>query len=165
MSYDEKPLLLFQKLKDAKKNPVFMLKHIKDIRSPIVVAQQKHAARKASEASSAIGRPSHSRSMSRPTKLNTSTPPNPTANGQSAWPELMSPATEQKDKLDELGADTSKYRTAGTSGPGAIQGGHESENAETSTSIARQETIQGISYAVAIYPYMAEQEDEFDVVV
>ena len=48
LSYDEKPLLLFQKLKDAKKNPVFMLKHIKDIRSPIAVAQQKHAARKAS---------------------------------------------------------------------------------------------------------------------
>src|SRR6202453_2180691 len=48
LSYDEKPLLLFQKLKDASKNPVFMLKHIKDIRSPIAVAQQKHAARKAS---------------------------------------------------------------------------------------------------------------------
>jgi hypothetical protein len=39
---------LFQKLKDSKKNPVFMLKHIKDIRSPIAVTQQKHAARKAS---------------------------------------------------------------------------------------------------------------------
>ena len=45
LSYDEKPLLLFQKLKDAKKNPVFMLKHIRDIRSPIAVAQQKQAAR------------------------------------------------------------------------------------------------------------------------
>src|ERR1700761_4470304 len=45
LSYDEKPLLLFQKLKDAKKNPVFMLKHIKDIRSPIAQAQQKQQAR------------------------------------------------------------------------------------------------------------------------
>jgi hypothetical protein len=26
-------------------------------------------------------------------------------------------------------------------------------------------TSTGVSYAVAIYPYMAEQEDEFDVVV
>jgi bZIP factor len=25
--------------------------------------------------------------------------------------------------------------------------------------------MSGVSYAVAIYPYMAEQEDEFDVVV
>ncbi len=71
LSYDDKPLLLFQKLKDAKKNPVFMLKHIKDIRSPIVVAQQKHAARKAAENSSSATKPSpgHNRSQSRPTKL------------------------------------------------------------------------------------------------
>ncbi|EJD07639.1 uncharacterized protein FOMMEDRAFT_101010 [Fomitiporia mediterranea MF3/22] len=169
LSYDEKPLLLFQKLKDAKKNPVFMLKHIKDIRSPIAVAQQKHAARKASE-SSPNTRPSqsHARSMSRPSKLNTTTPPNATSNGQSSWPELMSPATEQKDKLDEFGADANKYRTGagGASGSGTGSGGgNENDNAEALASANRQETISGISYAVAIYPYMAEQEDEFDVVV
>ncbi|THH10366.1 hypothetical protein EW145_g1394 [Phellinidium pouzarii] len=176
LSYDEKPLLLFQKLKDAKKNPVFMLKHIKDIRSPIAVAQQKHAARKASESVSSSAKPSqghaHSRSVSRPTKLNTSTPPlNTSTNGQSsAWPELMSPATEQKDKMDEIGADTGKLRAFGSgngasgSGSGNVVG--ENENAEASTSSARQEIITtGVSYAVAIYPYMAEQDDEFDVVV
>ncbi|KAG6836457.1 hypothetical protein H0H93_007785 [Arthromyces matolae] len=48
LSYDEKSFLLFQKLKDAKKNTVS-----KDIRSPISVAQQKHAARKASSVISA----------------------------------------------------------------------------------------------------------------
>ncbi|KAI5121632.1 hypothetical protein M0805_001161 [Coniferiporia weirii] len=175
LSYDEKPLLLFQKLKDAKKNPVFMLKHIKDIRSPIAVAQQKHAARKASELVSSSAKPSqghsHSRSTSRPTKLNTGTPPLGTSsNGQSsAWPELMSPATEQKDKMDELGADAGKLRQynngSGASGSGPGGGTAEGENAE-STNIARQEIITtGVSYAVAIYPYMAEQDDEFDVVV
>lgn len=46
LSYDEKPLLLFQKLKDANANPVFMLRHIKDIKSPIAVASAKHAARR-----------------------------------------------------------------------------------------------------------------------
>lgn len=46
LSYDEKPLLLFQKLKDQQQNPVFMLRHIKDIKSPIQVATAKHAARK-----------------------------------------------------------------------------------------------------------------------
>src|SRR5882762_10497169 len=69
LSYDEKPLLLFQKLKDASKNPVFMLKHIKDIRSPIAVAQQKQAARKASgDSSSSKPKPasSHARTPSRP---------------------------------------------------------------------------------------------------
>ncbi|KAH8111008.1 hypothetical protein DFH11DRAFT_708600 [Phellopilus nigrolimitatus] len=174
LSYDEKPLLLFQKLKDAKKNPVFMLKHIKDIRSPIAVAQQKHAARKASESTLSSMKPSlghsHSRTASRPTKLNTSTPPlNPLLNGQtSAWPELMSPATEQKDKMDELGGDASKLRAYGTGNvaSGSGSGAAESENAEASTSTARQEIVtSGVSYAVAIYPYMAEQDDEFDVVV
>jgi bZIP factor len=48
LSYDEKPLLLFQNFKEAKKNPAFMIRHIKDVRSPIVIAQQKHAVRKAS---------------------------------------------------------------------------------------------------------------------
>src|SRR5688572_30336937 len=47
LSYDEKPLLLFQRLKDANKNPVVTLRHIKDIRSPIAVAQQKQATRSA----------------------------------------------------------------------------------------------------------------------
>ncbi|KIM43974.1 hypothetical protein M413DRAFT_433200 [Hebeloma cylindrosporum] len=38
LTYDEKPLRLFQKLENAKKDPVFALKHIKDIRSPIADA-------------------------------------------------------------------------------------------------------------------------------
>src|SRR5277367_1639559 len=99
LSYDEKPLLLFQKLKDAKKNPVFMLKHIKDICSPIVVAQQKHAARKASstigagDAASSKTRTTGAGSRSNlPPKLevnNFSTaPPMPSgASAQIGWPE------------------------------------------------------------------------------
>jgi len=35
LNYDEKPLLLFQMLKDASKNTVFMLKHIKDVSSAV----------------------------------------------------------------------------------------------------------------------------------
>ena len=46
LAYDEKPLLLFQKLKESNDNPVFMLRHIKDIKSPIAVASAKHAARR-----------------------------------------------------------------------------------------------------------------------
>ncbi|CAG8548974.1 20897_t:CDS:2 [Cetraspora pellucida] len=40
LSYDEKPLLLFQKLKEASQNPVFMLKNIKEIKSPIATAEE-----------------------------------------------------------------------------------------------------------------------------
>lgn len=38
--------LLFQKLKESDMNPVFMLRHIKDIRSPMSIAAQKHATRR-----------------------------------------------------------------------------------------------------------------------
>jgi len=35
LNYDEKPLLLSQKLKDASKDPVFMLKHINYVSSAV----------------------------------------------------------------------------------------------------------------------------------
>ncbi len=99
MSYDDKPLLLFQKLKDRKKNPVFMLKHIKDIHSPIVVAQQRHAARKA------------------------------------------------------LGEKSSKIHST------------ENNGLRHSQAVSEAKISVEESFAVAIYPYMAEQDDEFDVTV
>lgn len=158
--------MLFQKLKDAKKNPVFMLKHIKDIKSPIAVAQQKHAARKGADPTSSstnANRPSpghaHNRSVTvRPTKFNATSPPLNTATGAQShgWPELMSPAVDQKDKMDELGAG------------GSVSVADENVHASGGFQTGRQEsTVQAtnVSYAVAIYPYMAEQEDEFDVVV
>ncbi|KAF7356890.1 hypothetical protein MVEN_01024800 [Mycena venus] len=129
--YDEKPLLLFQKLKDAKKNPVFMLKHIKDIRSPIAVAQQKYAARKASSIM---------------------------ANGSATTSNL----------------NAGQGAAAPTISPAPAWSGHESPkrlnvDPNDMTPNASPETppmsASEVSYAVAIYPYMAEQEDEFDVVV
>lgn len=184
LSYDEKPLLLFQKLKDAKKNPVFMLKHIKDIRSPIAVAQQKHAARKAIDAgnspssrnASGSGH-SASRSIStRPSKLQVhnlsatnGTPPlNSAATTQApAWPEVMSPSAEQKDKLEEAGADISTRSLASTSTAvnSSVAGTEETTESNPGFSSHGAVASTGISYSVAIYPYMAEQEDEFDVVV
>lgn len=187
LSYDEKPLLLFQKLKDAKKNPVFMLKHIKDIRSPIVVAQQKHAARKANSIISAdstttsattghVKSPS-ARIITRPPKLevqdiSAATPSIMTAlSPQPGWPDssIASPAVDQQ-RLDDLSlaptsAGTSQPHTLGqTLSPGPHDGIKSPDSAMGS---AREMPLPsaGVSYAVAIYPYMAEQEDEFDVVV
>lgn len=187
LSYDEKPLLLFQKLKDAKKNPVFMLKHIKDIRSPIAVAQQKQAARKASSESSSVksppltgtstlsqGQDSQSHDRTHPPKLQVnshvgSIAPQIMTSGphaQSGWPEIMSPAVESKDRADDFastGAESSRAQsTLSTVAGTATTDGTES-TAATSTREIPLST--GVSYAVAIYPYMAEQEDEFDVVV
>ena len=189
MSYDEKPLLLFQRLKDARKNPVFMLKHIKDIRSPIVVAQQKHAARKASSTISAGDVAANQSKVSgygqgrtvRPPKLEVndiSGPPLSGTSSQPGWPEVMSPSTEQKDRVDEPTANgTSRthesYSTtiSGTTVLGGTSESTKSRNSEAveasgSTHVRENPvTSSGVSYAVAIYPYMAEQDDEFDVVV
>ncbi|KAF8889377.1 hypothetical protein BD779DRAFT_1521192 [Infundibulicybe gibba] len=187
LSYDEKPLLLFQKLKDAKKNPVFMLKHIKDIRSPIVVAQQKHAARKASsimttESTSAshghTKNPSTSRTINRPPRLEvqdlSSSAPLPSG--------VLSPSVEHGQRIEDgnpppgsagasqassvtiVGSTTSGQDSAKSRGTTSSEPSDQSLGSGTS---AREIPVPsaGVSYAVAIYPYMAEQEDEFDVVV
>lgn len=174
LSYDEKPLLLFQKLKDAKKNPVFMLKHIKDIRSPIAVAQQKHAARKASTAESLMsngklsasssGPSGHGRSSSRPPKLEVSELSQPMMTGvspQPGWPEIMSPTVEHKE--NEL--ITSTTGSGGGSALNLSEKGHGGSEGGENGGVVREipVPIAGVSYAVAIYPYMAEQEDEFGV--
>ncbi|KAK7686418.1 hypothetical protein QCA50_010642 [Cerrena zonata] len=180
LSYDEKPLLLFQKLKDAKKNPVFMLKHIKDIRSPIAVAQQKQAARKANSETSSVKSPPltgasghshgptsghgqvHDSQRSRPPMLQVNSNMNLTSvapglmsgvpNGQNGWPEVMSPSVEHKDRSEEHLADVSKGQIS-------------TEGNDPPIVVREIPPSTGVSYAVAIYPYMAEQEDEFDVVV
>jgi len=179
LSYDEKPLLLFQKLKDAKKNPVFMLKHIKDIRSPIAVAQQKQAARKASEtppSGQSRSGPSSDRPSLRPPLLQVQSAilgpggqqpghPQPSfltgGNGKSGWPEAMSPAIDNKDRQEDLSSST--LLSASTTDPGT----HHQESGFPTVNVKEPmpSGTGSLSYAVAIYPYMAEQEDEFDVVV
>lgn len=170
-------MLLFQKLKDASKNPVFMLKHIKDIRSPIAVAQQKQAARKASSdtsSSKSKSGPSHARTPSRPPRLQmhletSVVPPLMTgASVQPGWPDITSPATDNKDRED--GVDRERVKGSSSSEPPKSAVPHtvttaSSEPNEIGTPAREVPVTAEISYAVAIYPYMAEQEDEFDVVV
>lgn len=180
LSYDEKPLLLFQKLKDASKNPVFMLKHIKDIRSPIAVAQQKQAARKAStDSSSSKSKPgaSHTRTPSRPPRLQMHpeaaagvVPPLMTgASVQPGWPDVTSPSVDNRDREDPT--DRERVKGLSNSDPPRSAVPHtaiatgSTEHNEIGTPAREVPVTAEISYAVAIYPYMAEQEDEFDVVV
>ncbi|KAG2344090.1 hypothetical protein BDR05DRAFT_962379 [Suillus weaverae] len=181
LSYDEKPLLLFQKLKDAKKNPVFMLKHIKDIRSPIAVAQQKHALRKASVASESPSSQSNNKSSpsgqgraaTRPPRLevNVITPPAPLLTGttpQAGWPEVMSPVLEKQEQEVVNNRDTCSTSTTLVGHTSTIEVSKSRATSIADADTARREMpppMSGVSYAVAIYPYMAEQEDEFDVVV
>lgn len=206
MSYDEKPLLLFQKLKDAKKNPVFMLKHIKDIRSPIAVAQQKQAARKASsvisqESTITAATQGHqragssARNLHRPPKLevqdlSASTPTASTGlSPQPGWPDsnMLSPDPSRQEEAPVSATTQTSHLSSFTNGSGmsgstlvtqtsfgqiTSRPKHNGDPSETSTvggGVSAREmppaSSNGVSYAVAIYPYMAEQDDEFDVVV
>lgn len=162
-----------------------MLKHIKDIRSPIAVAAQKQAARKASsEVSSVLSPPltgtssSRAQAHERPlppklqvdSRLNSVTPGlNTAVNNGSAWPpEVMSPAVENKDRVDDFSqpGESSKSHTSTVSMATASSTTlNDNESTASTVNVREIPPSTGVSYAVAIYPYMAEQEDEFDVVV
>ena len=159
-----------------------MLKHIKDIRSPIAVAAQKQAARKASSETSLVQSPpltgtSRTQSHDRPlppklqvdSRLNGVAPGLNTAVGANgAWPpEVLSPAVENKDRGDDFSqaAESSKSRGSATSMATASTTTLNDNESVSTANVREIPPSTGVSYAVAIYPYMAEQEDEFDVVV
>lgn len=179
LSYDEKPLLLFQKLKDANKNPVFMLRNIKDIRSPIAVAQQKQSQRLRETGGSSSLLPPSSRSgsgnphgvsvpYSRNTRLHH--PPvlqpisaqaqavkmNANTNGQGSGPNGNTEALQWPDTAGDAQGDSARPK------PHVID--EHPTHPDVKDGLATADGTK-ISYAIAIYPYMAEQEDEFDVVV
>jgi protein STE50 len=201
LNFDEKPLLLFQKLKDAKKHPVFMLKHMREIQSPIAVAHQKHAARKAA-ATPTVSTPGHARATSsqsrprRPPRLEVQgialqTPLASSLSPQPGWPDpsALSPAvdhphkSEEPDRVDlsstpslthtlstpNLSTTSSAHLSGTTLGVNSIDHGRsQSTELEQPWSAGLQDgadSANGVSYAVAIYPYMAEHSDEFDVMV
>jgi len=159
----------------AKKNPLFMLKHIKDIRSPIAVAQQKHALRKASGAAESSSSQSNKHSTSgqgkttmQPPKLevrdiSNPAPPLTATAPQAGWPEVMSSVVEKQEQEALNNTDTC-YSSATL-----VISAESSKSQTTSTAdtdiMKREMPPLTSGYAVAIYPYMAEQDDEFDVIV
>lgn len=129
LSLDEKPLLLFKKLKDAGKNPVFMLRHVRDIRAPISVAQGKQAEKK--------GR---------------NEPTDQTQNGQTKRTEKVANAPHARPVDGDRSRTATETSVTNSTGNGP---GH------TDAVIL----WNGVSYAIAIYPYGADYDDEYDVTV
>lgn len=171
-----------------------MLKHIKDIRSPIAVAQQKHAARKASSVISqdtTITNATQGHQKTASTSRTSHRPPKLEVQGfspqmtnqlspQPGWPEGTAVDPTREDTLIPGSATTPSHFSTSTTMTGSTlvgtTSGHDSTrskpgNADTEatggSSSPREMPVpsNGVSYAVAIYPYMAEQDDEFDVVV
>lgn len=121
LSYDEKPLLLFQKLKENEQNPVFMLRHIRDVKSPIAIAEVKAEAKMQERAKNPTSKKSPApRSDGR--KVALIAPPPGTVVANAAQPVELGPAADIPERIRQVK-----------------------------------------SYAVAIYPYMPERDDEFDV--
>lgn len=121
-----------------------MLRHIKDIKSPIAVAHGKHAARREKRAKegrtiTGEGKEGSIRDFTRATRLHHPNVLMP-VKGNAASPSLNSP---------QLGGDDADNKDKGKDG----------EDKEAVPAPV------GAGYALAIYPYMADREDEFDVAV
>lgn len=143
-----------------------MLKHIRDIRSPIAVAQQKQAARREKEQSAqrlaalppstTSSKPSTSRNGSGSggtiTLNSGSGQPLATGSLNSPWPDVMSPVVAHADHSASSHADATRTTTA-------------AHSPQTENTHGPSQPLLTQSYAIAIYPYSAEQEDEFDVQV
>ena len=73
----------------------------------------------------------------------------------------MSPAIDNKDRQEDLSSSTLPSTSTTDPGPHYQESGGPTVNVKE----PMPSGTGSLSYAVAIYPYMAEQEDEFDVVV
>jgi protein STE50 len=98
-------------------------------------------------------------------------PPMTGLSAQPGWPEVMSPAVDNKDRKETTDrerlkdASGSEPPTPKSAVPHTASASPSSDHNEIDTPVKEVPVTAEISYAVAIYPYMAEQEDEFDVVV
>ena len=155
LAYDEKPLMLFQKLKEGGQKPVFMLRHMvssapqkqgpahrpqRDIKSPIAVAQQKQAIKLGlppGTTEDVLPKIRPAGDGTSPTKISALQPgqrdEGQTPNG-GAFPELPSPGLRDGD-----GSGPNAPKSA--NGPGT-----------SGTLVDKDGNVQNVTYAVAIYP-------------
>jgi len=97
------------------------------------------------------------------------TPPLTGTAPHAGWPEVISPLVEKQEQEVLNNRDTcSSTSTTLVGHTSTAEGSKSRTTSTTDADTAKREMpppMSGVSYAVAIYPYMAEQEDEFDVVV
>ncbi|KAG9018370.1 Adaptor for signal transduction [Tulasnella sp. JGI-2019a] len=153
VSLDEKPFILFKRLKDANKNPVFMLRHIRDIPSPITVARRK-AEKKAKEPDTSADSNQAMEAVNAQSSGDTRLHQTPAAILQSG---SVSDSALKADESHEEGGSRMPSES------GYEGSGHQTGNGHGHTNDVKIWT--GRSYAVAIYPYEAAYEDEFDITV
>jgi cell pole-organizing protein PopZ len=162
------------------------LRHIKDIRSPIAVAQQKQASRfaarkgspDASGATNGAATPARRPGLSEQLVTSPSVPAY-MRNTRLHQAPVLQPISARAAAATAAAAATPPLSTANSlapqwpepNGQGNTSDGDRSRAGNDPSAAAPPEGREGVvyattkSYAIAIYPYMAELDDEFDVSV
>ncbi|KAF9327759.1 Adaptor for signal transduction, partial [Linnemannia elongata] len=178
LTYNDKPLLLMKQLKEKKENPVFMLKHIKQMKSPAASAPSppsSHPPRKSSDmlnkelplppeamsASSAIGG-SSSNSLS-PTGGGLSALTNGHHSSLARSGTSASMRTSSKTAATATSASTSLNQTTTTSNGSSTGSSH--LKSESSSALGAAETVEASGMAVSLYEWEAKRDDELNVKV
>ncbi|KDN36738.1 hypothetical protein K437DRAFT_48952 [Tilletiaria anomala UBC 951] len=160
LSYDEKPLLLFQKLKESKQNPVFMLRNIKDVKSPIAIANAKAEARGLQSGWSRVAK-------KREELLQAS------ADAEASGTTGTNGEGGELPKGRSLPPLNTSLNVPGSITPALMSGGVMQRQQSLPRYVGPASALpkNGIAdastrtYAIAIYPYASERDDEFDVAV
>ncbi|KAG0257560.1 Adaptor for signal transduction, partial [Linnemannia exigua] len=178
LTYNDKPLLLMKQLKEKKENPVFMLKHIKQMKSPAASASTLpilHPPRKSSDLlNKELPLP--------PEVMSGSSTGNGASNGNSLSPTAAHTNGHQSSLVRS--GTTSSMRTS--SKTAATTPSTSSQNQTTSSSHSKtessssstlgaavgpkpenyvQETVEASGMAVALYEWEAKRDDELNVKV
>lgn len=175
LSYDEKPLLLFQKLKEAKMNPVFMLRHIRDVKNPIEIAEGKLKGRKDKEkekdqdgkendGESEKGRVRQAVAKLSGNDLNKDFKDDKKRESEKEASKATKKEKTELIKADEVSKDLISENDPLITGPAAqLPASSLLPPSSSTSSLSASNSNSNRSYAISIYPYVSEREDEFDV--
>ncbi|CAO1624993.1 unnamed protein product [Jaminaea pallidilutea] len=155
LSYEDKPLLLFQKLKEANMNPVFMLRHIRDVKSPITIANAKAAAKTGNKdgkdgASNGSGTVAASSSSGKAPASRLVAASEAIVLGSGAVQAVKKAQGSRRGQFSQA-ADIGQVLLIGPAAGLSIP--------QPTTPLEPMPR----TYAIAIYPYSCERDDEFDV--
>ncbi|KAF9127783.1 Adaptor for signal transduction, partial [Mortierella sp. GBA39] len=186
LTYNDKPLLLMKQLKEKKENPVFMLKHIKQMKSPAASAPSppsSHPPRKSSDfLNKELPLPPEAMSASSAIGGSSSNSLSPTGGGLSAYTNghhsslarsgtSASMRTSSKTAATGTSASTSLNQTTTTSNGSSTGSNHLKSESALGAAVGPkpenyvQETVEASGMAVALYEWEAKRDDELNVKV
>ena len=141
LAYDEKPLLHYHRLREVGQDPTFVLRSMRDVQSPMAMAEAKLLARRRDPAHARVQKHEAMRVRAELVELD---------QGPSGTARMLSVSHWLRDPTMSGARGEEALRRAHARGP-AAELVHPGSSAMPHT------------YAVAVYPYESDREDEFDV--